>query len=213
MQECQQPKILSVKSCDTSADSEGGFDEIATAKEKRTSGRDIPEHGSAKVVWLVRGLARPLRGLVQGSPTPCSCQACAARAHVLCGPDVKAFLPLDLQGEVHCCLPGDLSGLGGCSSSLLADMMLGLWMLHPSLQNCRILDLGVHKSIEDNTRKRRKGLLIAKVGWRRVKPSSAIPASANSFEIGYPVYALALLLWEIHTTKVPIKISGAIHNT
>lgn len=86
-------------------------------------------------------------------------------------------------------------------------------MLHPALQNCRILDLGVHKSIEDNTRKRRKGLLIAKVGWRRVKPSSAIPASANSFEIGYPVYALALLLWEIHTTKVPIKISGAIHNT
>lgn len=132
---------------------------------------------------------------------------------VLCGPDVKAFLPLDLQREVHCSLPGDLSGLGGCHSSLLADMMSGLWMLHPARQNCRIVDLGAHKSIENDTRKKRKGLLIAKVGWRRVKPSSPIPASANSFEISYPVYALALLLWEIHTTETPIAIFGAIHNT
>lgn len=107
MQECQQPEILSVKSCDTSADSESGFDEIATAKEKKTSGRDIPERGSAEDVWLARGLARSVRGLVQGSPKTCSCHACA---HMLYGPDVKAFLPLDLQGEAHCCLLGDLSG-------------------------------------------------------------------------------------------------------
>lgn len=56
-------------------------------------------------------------------------------------------------------------------------------------------------------------MFIAKVGWRRVKSSSPIPASANSFEIGYPVYALALLLREIHTTEAPITISGAVHNT
>ena len=68
MQECQQPKILSVKSCDTSADSESEFDEIATAKEKKTSGSDIPERGSAEDVWLARGLARPVRGLVQAAP-------------------------------------------------------------------------------------------------------------------------------------------------
>lgn len=53
-------------------------------------------------------------------------------------------------------------------------------------------DLGAHTSTEDDTRKRRKGLLIAKVGRRSVKPSP-LPASAHSFEIGYPVYVLALL--------------------
>lgn len=71
-----------MKSCDTSADSEGGFDEIATAKEKKTSGRDIPEHGSAEGVWLARGLARPVRGLVQNSPKPCSRQALCSVARM-----------------------------------------------------------------------------------------------------------------------------------
>lgn len=80
LQECQQPKILSVKSCDTSVDSESGFDEIATAKEKKTSGR---EHSRA---WqcrgcVARGPVRPVRGLVQG-PKPCSC-LCSQCIHAL----------------------------------------------------------------------------------------------------------------------------------
>lgn len=85
-------------------------------------------------------------------------------------------------------------------------------MLQPTLQSCRIADLRAHTSIEADTRKRRKGLSIAKVGRRSVK-SPPVPASAHSFEIGYPVYVLALLLQERHTTEAPIKISGVIHNT
>lgn len=101
--------------------------------------------------------------------------------------------------------------LGDHSSSLLADVTFGT--LDPSdsaeLPYSRPRST---QSIEVDTQKRRS-LLIGKVGWRHVKPFSPIPVSSNSFEIGFPVYVLALLLREIHTTEAPIKISGAIYNT
>lgn len=40
-------------------------------------------------------------------------------------------------------------------------------------------------------------------GWKH------IPACANGFGTGYPVHALAILLWETHAVQVPTRVPSA----